>query len=368
MTGEIPLVDLGWQHREIADEVEKGWRRILERMAFVGGEEVEAFESAFASAIGVRHCIGLGNGTDAVELALRAFGIGLGDDVLVPANTFVATAMAVVRTGARPVFADVDDRALLLDPAAAAAARTPRTRAVIPVHLYGQAAPVDWIRDALGDGVIVIEDAAQSQGATRNGRRAGSLGTAAATSFYPGKNLGAYGDAGAALTDDDEVAIRLRRLRNHGGVRKYEHVEEGFNSRLDSLQAVVLAAKLERLDGWNGLRDEAARRYDALLADFPVVRGPVTLEGNQHVWHLYVVRMPKRDGVLERLLAAGVGAAIHYPTPLPLLPAFIRLGYRRGDFPVTERAATEILSLPLYPGIIEEQQVRVIDVLREALP
>jgi dTDP-4-amino-4,6-dideoxygalactose transaminase len=240
----------------------------------------------------------------------------------------------------------------------------PGTKALVPVHLFGQAAPVERL---MREGIPVVEDHAQSQGAAREGRPAGSLGTIATTSFYPGKNLGAYGDGGAVLTGDDELAARVRALRNYGSERKYEHPERGFNSRLDSLQAVVLSAKLRRLDRWNDLRREAAARYDELLADIEAVEGPVTLDGNEHVWHLYVVRLPRRSEVLASLNRDGVGAGVHYPLPVHLQGAFADLGHREGDFPVAEQAAREILSLPIYPGITPAQQEQVVEALRRAL-
>lgn len=364
----VPLVDLSVQHRQIAAEVAAGWSEVLERTAFVLGEEVAAFEQSFAQFCGTRHCVGVANGTDALELALRALGVGPGDGVVLPANTFIASAVAVARIGAVPVLVDVDPEALLLDPAQLAQRIDIRTRAVMPVHLYGQSAPIEAISAVVGDrGLPIVEDAAQAQGATRDGFRAGSLGTVAATSFYPGKNLGAYGDGGAVLTSDDGIAGRVRRLRNYGSERRNEHPELGFNSRLDTLQAVVLQAKLRRLDTWNGERRDAAKAYDALLADAEQVRLPATLTANEHVWHLYVVRVPRRDEVLARLQEAGVGAAVHYPVPIHLHGAMRPLGHRPGDFPVAEAAAQEILSLPLYPGITEQQQQHVVEVLLEAL-
>ncbi|HEY5183304.1 MAG TPA: DegT/DnrJ/EryC1/StrS family aminotransferase [Actinomycetes bacterium] len=364
----VPLVDLGWQQREVAAEVAEGFAQVLAATDFVGGGAVHRFEEAYAAYTGVAHCIGVGNGTDALEIALRASGIGADDEVIVPANTFVATAEAVVRAGARPVFVDVKADTLLLDSEAVAAAVGPRTRAVIPVHLFGQAAPVEQLADLVArHDLVVIEDAAQSQGATRLGRPAGSLGQVAGTSFYPGKNLGAYGDAGAVLTDDEGVAHRARLLANHGSDRKYIHESFGFNSRLDTLQAVVLSAKLARLDGWNELRRAAAAIYAELLADLEPVVLPTVASSSVPVWHLYVVRVPRRDEVLHRLQEAGVGAGIHYPVAVHLQPAFAGYGKGAGSAPVAERAAEQILSLPLYPGITPEQQDRVATALREAL-
>ncbi|AOR36591.1 erythromycin biosynthesis sensory transduction protein eryC1 [Streptomyces fodineus] len=368
---QIPLVDLKAAHEEVADEVRAGFARILARTAFVGGDEVRLFEGEYADFGGIAHCVGVANGTDAVELALRASGVGPGDEVVVPANTFIATVGAVARIGARPVLADCLPDTYLLDPRAALDAVGPATRAIVPVHLYGQMADLSELAGQLPERVRVVEDAAQCQGATRDGRTPGSGGIAA-TSFYPGKNLGAYGDAGAVLTDDEEPAGLVRAIANHGGVAKYRHDVPGFNSRLDALQAVVLRAKLARLADGNAARRAAAARYDALLADL-VAAGrvvlPTTAAGNVHVWHLYVVQVAgaDRDDIVGKLNAEGIGAGVHYPAPVHLTPAYRRLGYTRGDFPNAEQAADRILSLPLYPQITPAQQQRVVDTLARAL-
>jgi dTDP-4-amino-4,6-dideoxygalactose transaminase len=364
----IPLVDLRAQHETVAAEVTAGIARVLAHAEFILGREVAAFEADFARFARVRHCVGVANGTDALELALRAVGAGPGDEVILPANTFIATALAVVRAGAVPVLVDCDPETQLIDPAAVARRLGPRTRVILPVHLFGQMAPMETLRPlADGAGAVLVEDACQAHGASRHGTPAGGAGVAAGVSFYPGKNLGAYGDAGALLTDSDDIAARVRALRNYGSERKYEHPARGFNSRLDTLQAAVLAAKLPHLAAWNAARRAAAARYDALLADVPAVRRPQTLAGNEHVWHLYVVRVPRRDAVRTSLNAAGVGAGVHYPVPIHLQGAFQDLGHRAGDFPATEAAAREILSLPLYPEITPAQQERVVAALRAAL-
>ena len=282
--------------------------------------------------------------------------------MIVPANTFIATAEAVVRAGANVVLADVTADHLI-DPASVAEHLTDRTAAVFGVHLYGQMAPMAALAEVVGPDVLLLEDAAQSQGARQDGRRAGSIGRAAGTSFYPGKNLGAYGDGGAVLTSSDDVAARLRALRNHGGERRYEHREIGTNSRLDTLQAVVLSAKLAVLDSWNDERRAAATLYGELLADVPGLSLPHVAPGNEHVWHLYVVEVDARDELLADLNGAGIGAGIHYPAPVHLLPAFAYLGHGPGDFPVAEAAGPRILSLPIYPGITPAQQARVADVV-----
>ena len=365
----IPLVDLGAQHAAVADEVAEGWQQVLARTAFIGGPQVAAFEREYAEFISVSQCVAVANGTDAIEISLRALGVGPGDECILPANTFIATAEAVARAGATPVLVDcADDGSYLIDTDAAEAAVTPRTAAIVPVHLYGQAAPVERLLPlARKAGIRLVEDAAQAQGARRNGTSAGALGDAAATSFYPGKNLGAYGDAGAAMTNSAAVADRMRMIRDHGSPRKYEHEVIGVNSRLDTLQAVVLSAKLRHLAAWNAARRAAAARYDELLSGYDAIGLPRTLDGNEHVWHLYTVRVPNRDRVLKEMHAAGIGAGVHYPVPIHLTTAFAGLGYPQGAFPVAEQAARDLLSLPLFAEITEAQQERVVSVLLSAL-
>lgn len=364
----IPLVDLRAAHAEVADEVDAGLAKIFDTAAFIGGRAVTDFEQAFAAYLGAGHCVGVGNGTDALELALRALGIGRGDDVVLPAHTFIATAEAVERCGAAVVLCDVTEDTMLVDPVSLEAAMTPRTAAVMPVHLYGQAAPMEAVlKIAERQGAAVVEDAAQSQGATRGGRHTGTFGSVAGTSFYPGKNLGAAGDAGAVVTGDAALAARVRRLSQHGSDRKYEHTEVGVNSRLDAVQAVVLSAKLRRVDAWNARRGELAERYARLLRDVPGVRTPVVDPANRHVWHLYVVRVPERDRVLQHLQERGVGAGIHYPRPVHAHEAFRHLGHGPGSFPVAERVTREILSLPLHPHLSEADQDRVVDELAAAM-
>lgn len=359
---EIPLVDLALQHREIAADIVPTLLRLMGDGRFIGGSEVSDFESAFAAFSHRLGCVGVGNGTDAVELMLRAAGIGPGDDVVVPANTFVATVAAVVRAGAHPVFADCDPVHHLIDPESVSESITPRTRAIMAVHLYGQMAPMERLAAvAEAHGALLFEDAAQAHGATRYGRTPGTWGRAAATSFYPGKNLGAYGDGGAVTTDNAELASRVRALRNHGGNGRYDHRMIGWNSRLDTLQAAVLLAKLPHLQEWNDQRVQAARTYDKLLAGHDGIRLPNVLSGNEHVWHLYVVRVAERDRVLGELNEAGIQAGVHYPVPVHLLPGF-EAG-ERGRFPNAELMADEILSLPVYPGITPEQVERVAETL-----
>jgi dTDP-4-amino-4,6-dideoxygalactose transaminase len=364
----IPLVDLGAQHRQIADEVARGFAGVLETTSFILGKEVKQFEEAYAAFVGARHCVAVANGTDALELALRAAGIGPGAEVILPTNTFIASALAVARAGATPVLVDCEPVHYMLDVAAVAEKITPRTRAIMPVDLYGQVPPMEAIEGlAQKHGLAIVEDAAQAQGAKRNGRGAGTFGVAAGTSFYPGKNLGAYGDGGAVTTSSDEIAAKVRALRNYGSEVKYHHPETGFNSRLDTLQAVVLLAKLKRLAAWNEARRAAARRYDELLAGVPGIVLPRTAEGNEHIWHLYVVRVPRRDEVLKKLNADGIGAGIHYPVPVHLQGAFKHLGHKPGDFPIAERTSSEILSLPMFGEITADQQARVVERFKAAL-
>ncbi|WP_104107887.1 DegT/DnrJ/EryC1/StrS family aminotransferase [Nocardioides sp. 616] len=366
----VPFVDLGSQHAEIADEVRAGVEDVFARTGFVGGPEVSRFEEEYAAFLGAGHCVGVANGTDALELALRGAGVRAGGEVILPANTFIATAEAVSRIGAVPVLVDVDSEHLLIDPDRVAERLGPRTQAVVPVHLFGQAAPVELVQALCADaGIPVVEDAAQSQGARRHGRAAGTLGQAAATSFYPGKNLGAAGDAGAVTTDDEALATRVRVLAAHGSPTKYVHDVIGMNSRLDTIQAVYLRAKLARLDKWNQLRRDAADRYAALLAGLEPagLRLPGVAPGNEHVWHLYVVRVADRDRVLAGLAERGIGAGIHYPTPVHLTRAYAGLGLGPGTFPVAERAAARMLSLPMHPHLTLAQQETVAHALTELL-
>ncbi|MGQ0840533.1 DegT/DnrJ/EryC1/StrS family aminotransferase [Actinokineospora sp.] len=364
----IPPVDLKFQHAEVAEEVAAGWAAVLGKTAFVGGPQVTEFEAAYAAYSGVAHCVGVANGTDALELALRAVGVGPGDECVLPTNSFIATAEAVARAGAKSVFVDCDPDSFLIDTKAALGAITERTKAILPVHLYGQIAPVEELLTVAGEhGIAVVEDAAQSQGAKRNGAVSGSIGHIAGTSFYPGKNLGAYGDAGAVTTGDADLAAKVRLLSQHGSVEKYVHSALGFNSRLDTLQAVVLQAKLARLTDWNAARVAAADYYAELLAGVAGVTVPGTLSGNEHVWHLYVIRVAERDRIVAHLRDNGVGAAIHYPTPIHLTAPFADPAFGPGSFPNAELVAGEILSLPMYPGITRAQQERVVEVLTEAL-
>jgi dTDP-4-amino-4,6-dideoxygalactose transaminase len=352
----VPLNDLRPQHAEIADEVERGWREVCRCGTFVLGEQVGRLEEELAAYFGRRHCVTVGSGADALELGLRACGLRPGDEVAVPANSYAASAFAVLRAGGRVRFVDVDLATGLADGARLRRAAEAGARFLMPVHLYGQLCPLEA---PVGAEAVVVEDAAQAHGARRSGRMAGSFGKVAALSFHASKNLGAYGDGGAVLTDVDAVAATIRTLRNHGEERKYVHTEVAGNSRLDELQAVVLRAKLKRLDRWNELRRAAAARYDGLLAGLDDVVRPASLAQNEDVWHLYVVRVPRRDQVLACLHQRGVLAGVHYPLPIHAQRPFVD----EDDLPrlpAAERRAGEILSLPLFPHLEEAQQERVV--------
>jgi dTDP-4-amino-4,6-dideoxygalactose transaminase len=365
VTHSIPFADLAAMTREVRAEVDAAFARILDSGRFIGGEVVERFEQEWAAYCRTAHAVGVGNGTDALQLTLRALGIGPGDEVVVPTNTFVATAEAVVLAGATPRFADVSPQTLLLSPATLEGALGPRTRAVIVVHLYGQMADMDAIgRVATSAGVTVVEDGAQAQGASWRGRPAGSLGHVGCFSFYPAKNLGAFGDAGAVVTDDADLARRVRYMRDHGrpSGSHYEHRLLGTNSRMDALQAAVLSAKLPRLEAWTSARRVLADLYRAQLAD-----GPVRLvedhSGAGHGYHLLVARVPSREQVRRRLVHAGIETGLHYPIPCHLQPPYTQFGH--GALPVAEEAAGEIVSLPMFPHMTADQVRRVCTELQE---
>ncbi|MCA1565428.1 MAG: DegT/DnrJ/EryC1/StrS family aminotransferase [Acidobacteria bacterium] len=370
----IPFVDLQAQYRAIKREVDEAIARVVESAAFILGREVEAFEAAFAEYLGAKFCVGVNSGTAAIQLAVTACGAGAGDEVIVPANTFFATAEAVSTAGATPVFVDADPVSHTIDVNKIEAAITERTRAIIPVHLYGQAADLDPVFEiAARHNLSVIEDAAQAHGSLYKGRRVGALGRANCFSFYPGKNLGAYGEGGAVVTDDAEVARRVRLLRDHGSERKYQHDIIGYNFRLEGIQGAVLNVKLKHLDGWNELRRAHAARYRELLSGLSGDGGdgearaltlPRELPYARHIYHLYVVQTDERDALQKHLTAAGVQTGIHYPVPIHLQPAYASLGHRAGDFPVAEREAARVLSLPMFPELTGEQIERVAEAVR----
>jgi dTDP-4-amino-4,6-dideoxygalactose transaminase len=363
----IPLVDLKAQYAAIKPEVDAAMQTVMDSTAFINGPQVRSFEASFAAFCGARHAVGVQSGTSALHLALMACDIGPGDEVIVPSMTFIATAEMIGRTGARPVFADVDLRTCNLDAGSLERAITPRTKAVIVVHLYGQPAEMDPILAvAQRHGLRVIEDAAQAHGAEYRGRRAGTLGDVATFSFYPGKNLGAYGDAGAVVTNDDRIADEVRLLRNHGRRSKYTHEREGFNYRLDTLQAAVLEVKLRHLEAWNAARRHIADLYRQHLAGLPVEL-PHEAEHLRPVYHLFVIRVQNRDGILAHLTENGIGAGVHYPVALHMQPAYDFLGYRPEDLPVSRAAGETVLSLPIYPEMTEAQVEQVAATLSEVL-
>lgn len=351
---KVPFVDLHAQHARLRGEIERAVSGLLDRGDFILGAELERFEHDYAAFIGVRHAIGVGTGLSAIELALRGFGVTTGDEVITPANTFIATVLAIMSTGATPVFVDMDPATYTIDARALAAAVTARTRAIVPVHLYGQPVDMDAVM-ATADRhhLIVIEDAAQAHGARYKGRCAGSIGHAAAFSFYPSKNLGAIGDGGMITTSDDQAAARIRLLRNYGQRVKYYHSTPGTNSRLDTLQAAVLRIKLPHLDGWNAARRRHADAYAARLA--PVVRTPASAAGVEHIFHLYVIETDQRDALQARLKAQQIDTGIHYPVPAHLQEVSAPLGGTAGMFPATEAAAGRMLSLPMYAELTEDQ-------------
>ena len=362
----VPFVDLQAQQQNIGAAISRAIEDVLTRCDFILGAAVERFEADYARFIGTRHAIGVGTGLDAIELALRAHGIGPGDEVITAANTFIATVLAIEAAGARPVLVDADRDTYAMDPAAITAAVGPRTRAIIPVHLYGQPVDLDLVLAAARrHNLLVIEDAAQAHGARYKGRRAGGFGHSAAFSFYPAKNLGACGDGGMIVTNDDAVADKARVLRNYGQRAKYHHSTMGTNSRLDTLQAAILGVKLPHLDAWNEARRRHARAYTERLAG--VVRTPAAAPHVEHVYHLYVIETGHRDAVQQHLKASGVDTGIHYPIPVHLQEASAHLGYRAGEFPVTEAAAARILSLPMYPELAEAQIAHVTSTLIDSL-
>jgi dTDP-4-amino-4,6-dideoxygalactose transaminase len=387
---KIPFLDLVAPHEELKEELTRVFRRALETGAFVGGPAVATFESEFAAFCGTQHCVGVSSGTDALRFALIAAGIGPGAAVVTVPNTFIATTEAITQAGARPVFVDIDERTYNMDPRKLAeylergcyvdsggnvvdCKLGMPVRAIVPVHLYGQPADMDPILELAGRyNLIVVEDACQAHGAEYfskvedRWRKAGSMGRAGAFSFYPGKNLGACGEGGAVTTDDADLARRIRMLRDHGQARKYYHDIEGYNGRLDAIQAGILSVKLKHLAEWNAQRREAAARYRQLFAETGLGElPPYEPEWAKAVYHLYVIRAPEREAFMRSLAEAGIGAAIHYPVPLHLQKAYRGLSYGPGDFPVTERVAAEIVSLPMFPQLTAEQQGRVVQAMQE---
>lgn len=362
---EVRFVDLAAQYRAIASEIDSAIAAVLCDTDFILGRAVNRLEEEFAAFCESGYAVGVDSGTSALELALRAFDIGPGDEVVTVANSFIASALAVTHTGARPVLVDCNPENYTMDISCLEQAITPRTRAILPVHLYGQPADMDPILEiARRHSLVVIEDACQAHGATYKGKRVGCLGHAAAFSFYPGKNLGAYGDAGMVVTNDGSIADALQKLRNYGQEEKYRHVSQGYNRRLDTLQAAILSVKLHHLESWNASRQQLAGLYNELLSGSGVVT-PNQASYAESVWHLYVVRSKNRDSLKAHLASQGIMTGIHYPIPIHLQPAYSDLGYKKGDFPVTEAYADEILSLPMYAELTPDAIQYVADTIRE---
>ena len=362
----IPFLDLKKQNEDIKPEILAAIERTIDSAQFVLGDEVRQFEEEFAQYSGASHGVGVNNGTSALHLALLSAGIGPGDEVIAPAHTFVATVAAILYTGARPVLVDVDSKSYTMDPELVQHAITPRTKAIVPVHLYGQPADMDPILTlARENKLLVVEDAAQAHGAEYKGRRCGSLGDLAGFSFYPGKNLGAYGEGGMVTTNRADFATTIRMLRDWGQERKYHHVIRGFNARLEGIQGAVLRVKLRRLETWTEARRAVASQYSRLLADVPRISLPTEFPDRRHVYHLYVVRVSDREDFMRFLLARGVQTGIHYPTPVHLMPAYSDLGFNQGDFPVSEQVAAEVVSLPMYPELMSQQVLEVVDAIKK---
>ena len=353
---KVPFLDLKAHHAPLTEEFDRAIREVIESSAFAGGPFVERFEEEFASFCGSSYAIGVGNGTDALWLALLALGIGEGDEVITVPNTFIATAEAITYCKARPVFVDVDPDTFTMNPAELEKSLTKKTKAIIPVHLFGQPADMDSILEfARANGLFVVEDAAQAHGAQYKGQKAGTMGDAGCFSFYPGKNLGAFGEAGAVVTNDPELRKQIQMLRDHGQSRKYYHSTMGWNCRMDGIQAAILSIKLRHLDKANSLRRKHALEYNQAFAGIDEVLTPFEAKYARHVYHVYAVRVQERDAVLRHLQEKGVGCAVHYPVPVHLQEAGRNLGYTKGAFPIAEKLADEFLSLPMFPELTEEQ-------------
>ncbi|MAE85410.1 MAG: erythromycin biosynthesis sensory transduction protein eryC1 [Flammeovirgaceae bacterium] len=360
---KIPFVDLKAQYESIKEEIDKAIAGVINNTSFIGGGIVSEFEIAFAEYIGLKHCVACANGTDSMEIILKAMGVGPGDEVLVPANSWISTAEVVNNVGAEPVFVDVLEDEYTIDPSLILAAITNRTKAIIPVHLYGMPARMeDILNIARQYKLKVIEDCAQAHGASINGKKVGTFGHAASFSFYPGKNLGAYGDAGGIVTNNDELARHCRMIGNHGQLSKHDHQIIGRNSRMDTMQAAILKAKLPYLDQWVQARNQVAQWYDQYL-DEDIVK-PVKVDGYYHAYHLYVIRSPRRDDLITVLGKEGIGCAIHYPTPLPLVKAYEYQGNSKEQFIISDKLAAEIVSIPMFPEMMEEEVRLVSEIVK----
>ena len=362
----VPFVDLKAQYHSLKGEIDAAIQSVIDKTAFVGGPHVQEFEFAFAKKYGVKHCVSCANGTDAIYITLKSLGIGPGDEVITVANSWISTSETITQAGARPVFIDIDPDYYHIDPAKIEEKISSKTKAVIPVHLFGQPAAIDEIKAiCLRHGLFLLEDCAQAHFATYNDQKAGTFGIAGTFSFYPGKNLGAYGDGGAIITNDDGLAAKARMFANHGSPRKHHHEMEGINSRLDAIQAAVLNVKLNYIDGWNHARHQNALKYNERLSVLPRIQAPMIRDRAFHIFHLYVIRTEKRDELAEFLNSKHIGTGIHYPTALPLMPAYQYLGHTPSDFPVAARYQGEILSLPMFPELTDDQIEYVAESIRE---
>jgi dTDP-4-amino-4,6-dideoxygalactose transaminase len=362
----IPFVDLKAQYDSIKDEIDKAIQNVLNTTSFIMGEELKKFEEEFASFCNTKYAIGVANGSDALILALRACGIGEGDEVITVPHTFISTAEAISKVGGKIVFVDIDLKTYTIDVSKIEEKINKKTKAIIPVHLYGQPADMDPIMElAKKYSLKVIEDAAQAHGAEYKGKKVGSIGDVGCFSFYPGKNLGAYGDAGMVVTNNDEIAEKIKLLRNHGRItKKYEHEIEGYSSRLDNLQAAILRVKLKHLNKWNESRRENAKRYNELLSNIDDIIAPHEADYAKHVYHLYVIRVEGRDKLKEDFKSKGIATGIHYPIPLHLQPAYKYLGYKEGDFPVTEECSQKILSLPMFAELADREIEEIVELIK----
>jgi dTDP-4-amino-4,6-dideoxygalactose transaminase len=365
---KVPFLDLKAQYNTIKDEIAVALQQVLDNTAFAGGPFVAQFEKEFAAFCGTKHAVGVGNGTDALWMALLALGVGPGDEVITQPDTFIATAEAVSYCGATPVFVDVDEKTYNMDPAKLEAAITPKTKGIIPVHLFGQMCDMDPILAiAAKRKLFALEDASQAHGANYKGKKAGSMGVAGCFSFYPGKNLGAYGEAGAVVTNDDALADRMKMLRDHGSAKKYYHSYVGFNCRMDGFQGAVLSVKLKYIETWNEARRQHARMYAQLLSGNGNLIAPTEAHYGKHVYHIYAIRVKNRDGLIAKLGEKEIGTNIHYPVPVHLQQAYSSMGLREGSFPVAERCASEFVSLPMFPELSAEQIAFVADEVKKNL-
>lgn len=362
----VPFVDLKVQYNSIKPEIDAAIQSVIEKTAFIGGQFVNAFETAFAEKCGTKHCISCANGTDAIYIILKAMNIGFGDEVITVANSWISTSETITQAGAKPVFVDIEPDYFHIDPKRIEEKISKKTKAIIPVHLYGQPARMDEIKRICEKyKLILIEDCAQAHLSEFNGKKAGTFGLAGSFSFYPGKNLGAYGDAGAIITNDDGLAMRARMYANHGALKKHHHEIEGINSRMDGIQAAILNVKLKHLDKWNLARHENALKYNVLLSGVSKVKTPRIRQNSSHIFHLYVIRTEDRDGLAHYLKSKQIDTGIHYPTALPFMPAYQYLGHKPADFPVAYEYQNEILSLPMYPELHDDEINHVVNSIKE---